>query len=615
MRRIVIALLSCLLAVAWLVVGAPAAQAAGAPITRMEIQARIGSDGLIQVTQTFDMRFSGSNDHGPYVFFTTRYEVPNDSSRWRVLRYTISQVSSPTGAPAQWKTEHRSGTLALRIGSPNRTVHGSHTYVVEYTVAGVVNPKVASSGLDEVFWNVIGTGFTVPISDVSVQFSSPTEVSHSQCWAGLKYDRPCTSHQHDGSTASYQQKMLYSGEGLAVVAGWPAGTFTAQPIYESRQASDGQLTLFPVTPLTVGGTGLLSVAAIGFFVVKGRRSRDQAYQGLAPGLRPAPGTKVPIGPAGKPLVAVQFTPPRGGGPGTLGTLLDKRADTQDVTATIVNLAVRGYLRIEQTGPSRKNFQLVRTADPVNLLPHEKAIFTDVFPGRTSVITSAQLSDRRFAATMKRGQAALYRAVTAAGFFVRDPSAARTRWLVIMVLAGVAAGLLAIWMPMGLGVWPAVPVGVFAAGAMIYYQHASPRTADGTAAYLQSLGFRQYLMTAEADQIRWEEGQDIFSRYLPYAIAFGCAAHWAAVFRELAARGVDLPQPSWYSNPYTFGDGSGFTFTDSLDSMMSSLTGFNESAAAALQAASVGSVGDSGFSSAGFSGGGGGGIGGGGGGSW
>jgi len=133
MRRIVIALLSCLLAVAWLVVGAPAAQAAGAPITRMEIQARIGSDGLIQVTQTFDMRFSGSNDHGPYVFFTTRYEVPNDSSRWRVLRYTISQVSSPTGAPAQWKTEHRSGTLALRIGSPNRTVHGSHTYVVEYT--------------------------------------------------------------------------------------------------------------------------------------------------------------------------------------------------------------------------------------------------------------------------------------------------------------------------------------------------------------------------------------------------------------------------------------------------------------------------------------------------
>ena len=53
---------------------------------------------------------------------------------------------------------------------------------------------------------------------------------------------------------------------------------------------------------------------------------------------------------------------------------------------------------------------------------------------------------------------------------------------------------------------------------------------------QSLGFRRYLATAEANQLRFEEGEDIFSRYLPYAIVFGLADRWARVFSELAAQG-------------------------------------------------------------------------------
>ena len=62
---------------------------------------------------------------------------------------------------------------------------------------------------------------------------------------------------------------------------------------------------------------------------------------------------------------------------------------------------------------------------------------------------------------------------------------------------------------------------------------------------QTNGFRRYLETAEADQIKFEEGQDIFSRYLPYAIVFGVADRWAKVFDELAASGADVAVPNWY----------------------------------------------------------------------
>ena len=63
------------------------------------------------------------------------------------------------------------------------------------------------------------------------------------------------------------------------------------------------------------------------------------------------------------------------------------------------------------------------------------------------------------------------------------------------------------------------------------------------------GFKQYLATAEASQIRFEEAQDIFSRYLPYAIVFGVADRWARVFDEVAAAaaaaGHSLDVPTWY----------------------------------------------------------------------
>ncbi len=617
MRRTVTAALASLLTLAWMLVAAPAAHAAGAPITRMDIQASLDAQGRISVTHTLDMHFTGSNDHGPYLFFTTRHEVPDDPSRWRVLRYTVQDVTSPTNAPAQWKTEARSGTLAIRIGSPNRTVRGTQTYVLRYTIDGVINPKVASSGFDEVFWNVVGKEFTSQITNLSVRIDSPSPVSQTQCWTGSNLDRPCTSNAHQSTAATYQQSSLSPGEGLTVVAGWPAGTYPVEPIYEPRSSSSSSsepVVLVPRTPWTIGGTGIATLAVGSVFWALARRQRDMTYEGLTPGLRPAPGETAATVPAGKPVVTVQFTPPEGVGPGMMGTLIDKKADLRDVTATIINLAVRGYLRVEQTGPGRKDFQLVRTGSPDGLLPHEAALFTRLFPGEATVMTSAQLQDKSFASTVQEGKTMLYQAVTASGWFTSDPSRSRTVWFVLAAVLGAVTGLTLVLPPFQRGLWVVgVPAAVAAVGALVCANRAGPRTADGTAVYLQSLGFRQYLTTAEADQIRWEEGQDIFSRYLPYAIAFDCADRWASVFRELAARGVDLPEPTWYINPYAAGHG--FGFASSVDSMMSSLTGFSESAATALQAATSGSSGGSGFSSGGFSGGGGGGIGGGGGGSW
>jgi len=85
-------------------------------------------------------------------------------------------------------------------------------------------------------------------------------------------------------------------------------------------------------------------------VAVARKGRDEQYLGVTPGLEPGVGqdqrtSRVPV--MRRPVVAVQFTPPAGLRPGQLGTLLDEQANAIDVTATIIDLAVRGFLRIEE----------------------------------------------------------------------------------------------------------------------------------------------------------------------------------------------------------------------------------------------------------------------------
>jgi uncharacterized membrane protein len=120
---------------------------------------------------------------------------------------------------------------------------------------------------------------------------------------------------------------------------------------------------------------------------------------------------------------------------------------------------------------------------------------------------------------------------------------------------------------------------------------------------QVIGFRTYLATAEAEQLRFEEGEDIFSKYLPWAIVFGLADRWQQVCAQLVAAGRINPDPYWYSGPSYYS--SGWT-AGALSSTVAST----------FDPPPTPSSSSGGGSSSGFSGGSsGGGGGGGGGGSW
>lgn len=127
----------------------------------------------------FDFDFAGTPGHGPYVTLPVRQEIEGDPEHYRSFTITDVTASSSTGAPTDVDTERDGGALAIKVGDGDQEIEGVQTYELGYTITGLVNPMVAASGQDEIFWNVIGSQWEIPLNDVSVTLTGPAAVDRS----------------------------------------------------------------------------------------------------------------------------------------------------------------------------------------------------------------------------------------------------------------------------------------------------------------------------------------------------------------------------------------------------------------------------------------------------
>ncbi|GAB3246662.1 DUF2207 domain-containing protein [Kineosporia babensis] len=585
---------------------AHAATGGGEAIASYDVTMTLAEDDSMRVEERISYDFGSAERHG----ITRDIPIEFDFDEDRTRQYPISNitVSSPSGAPADL-AEDIGSQASLRIGDEDETVSGVQEYLISYRLEGIVN---TIDDHQELYWNAIGDEWDVPIRKATATVTGPAAATEALCFRGLRGSTDtCTATvTRSGEVRFDSGGVLPAGSGLTVVTSFPAGTFpNAAPILKDKWKFTDAFALTPVSG--AGSLGVLALVGGGSLWLAARRGRDEKYLGLTPGLQPGYQQNVKVGRVSRRRdpVAVQFRPPKDMRPGELGTLIDEKAHVADVTATIIDLAVRGYLRIEEVeepGRFRKgDWNLVALTPPAErLTDYEQLLLSKIFANRNQV----RLSDLKqtFASDLQKVQSMLYHEVTRQGWFRGNPAKVRIVWGVLSILVLAAAVpiaiLLAIFTDFGL-VGVALVVG---AVVMLCCTGKMPaRTAKGTALLAQAKGFELYLTKAEAGEIRWQEQRDIFSRYLPYAIVFGVAERWAGIFDQLARGGADLDVPSWYVGAMY---GNAFNY----HAFASSVDDFSTTTSGSLSAATPSSSGGSGFSGGGFSGGGGGG---GGGGSW
>lgn len=573
-------------------------------VMRFDALYDVARDSSVTVTETIDYDFAATRHHGIQRDLVVKQR--RDDRYDRVYPLDVLSVTASPGTPAGYKVlDEPRGIKRIRIGDPDREITGRHRYVIRYRLRGVLN---GFSAHDELYWNVTGDEWLVPIEATSLRVNTPTPLTRVACFVGprgstLACDGAAGRPGESGAT--FTNTRLAPGSGMTVVVGMQpltsVGAAAPKPILQERWSFS---RAFAATFITVAVAVLLFIAAVaGVVLLVWRRGRDRRAVGSAIDMAfPDAGGAVEA----RPLLEhtetpVQFEPPDRLRPGQIGTLVDEEANALDVTATIVDLAARGYLTITEIPKhglfGKQDWTLTRTGkDADGLLGYEMKLLGGLFGDKTSV----QLSDLRnkFATKMRTVQDALYDDVVQEGWFLRRPDRVRAFWHGVGVAALVVAGgvtfLLAKFSHLGL---LGVPLVIGALALLFGARWMPSRTAKGTGVLVRAMGFRRFMAESEKERARFAERANLFSEYLPYAVMFGVTEKWAHAFAGLDGQ---VPTPSWYVSDHPF-EVAGFAHA---------VDGFSVASSGTLTS-TPGSSGGSGFGG-GSSGGGGGG---GGGGSW
>lgn len=490
---------------------ASATTAQAGKVTNDTVELELRQDGVLHVKET--VTFEGGPPTRSLVD-RTRYDDGDDR-----LYQVVNLKGDATMADA---------SIVLK---------GSGTANLEYDVKGAVTPLAAAQ---ELRWYAVG-GWSVPVEQAKVTLSGPAQLQNLSCFAGpLSSAIACTeaSMDHTGVTAEFGQQGLGAGEVLTVVVGYPTGATEGTPILERRFELSNAFTLNAVTGGALAGLVILMLGGIG--ILYWTRGRDDRVVGHESGAQ----SGVENG---------HFAPPDGVRPGQIGTLMDEQADVIDVTATIVDLAVRGYLRIDeqprQTYDAPDWMLVQMPSAPVgSLLSYERALYDAIFDGRDSVLLS-QLQGS-FGHKLGKVRDALYRDVVTQGWFARRPDSVRTRWTtlgVVLTVAGVLATVALAWFTS----YGLLGLALIIAGAALAVggQYMPAKTSKGAGVLAHTLGFREYLAGGHlGDDVPVAQRVELFSRYLPYAVIFDSVDRWARVVSSVNGNGRQADHLYWYHGP-------------------------------------------------------------------
>ncbi|HEY7625223.1 MAG TPA: DUF2207 domain-containing protein [Candidatus Limnocylindria bacterium] len=555
---------------------APAAADEGWLIERFAADITIQKDSSLHILEAIDVDFGGLQKHGIFRTIPVRYQW--DDTHLRVYQLQVRSVTDAVGKTLRYETSDQGASKVIKIGDPDRTVSGRQSYRITYDVAGAMN---AFGDHDELFWNVNGGAWDVRTQAVTAVVRAPAAPQRATCYQGpAGSDEACRFTLTAGG-AEFAATRAFAPRGqLTIVAALAKGVVT-EPAPIIARDSDNLLNWFEPLPVWLALAVLTFLGGLAFlywrWYTAGRDARERE-------------TIVP-----------EYEPPDKARPAQLGLIIDESADTKDVTATIVDLAVRGYLSIAEEPQhwlfGKKDWTLHATGKSVaDLLPYERVVYDGLFKGGEDV----KISELRthFVSSLRSAESLLYQDSAARKWFPARPDRVRQGYAGLGALVIVAGFVLIIVLGRTVGAG-LVGVAATAVGlvALPVARLMPAKTASGAELLRRTLGFRHYMEIAEKDRARFAERENIFSEYLPYAIVFGCVDKWARAFKD-----IDMTQQtsSWYVGSGPFNAGL----------LSSSLQSFSSDVGSAISS-TPGSSGGSGFSGGGAGGGGGGG----GGGSW
>jgi uncharacterized membrane protein YgcG len=430
------------------------------------------------------------------------------------------------GQQEQFTTYKENGNLVLKIGDPNKTITGKHSYKIRYLQERIINFQGNQASF---YWDVNGDQWMQSFEQVEANVSvkgKQLDASKATCYTGFKgYQRhDCSISEQNGSLNFQTSRKFLGKENMSVEIPLEGVTFTQPSI--AALAGDNLVILAGL---------LIGIAStVVAFLMWVRYGKDYHGRGI---------------------IVPEYEVPQSLTPAEIGLLADYNVDGKDVSATLVDLAVRGYVRLHDDSKkiiffTQRHFRLeLLKNDFSNLKSHEKELLEAIFTNQQvgNVIELNKLNKTSMAIALQNIKKDLSKSLTDQyGLFEKKAAKQQT----IMTLAGAAlfvgGGFLPLSGPIRAGLITGAVMFILFGVLMQRRSHA------GVEMYEKVKGLELYMKTAEADRLKMMQSVDrpyaepsktveLFEKLLPYAVALGVEKSWARQFDEILTGDID-----WYT---------------------------------------------------------------------
>lgn len=422
------------------------------------------------------------------------------------------EKDQPNQRYTQYERSSKSGYAIFKIGDPDVTIQGEYVYVIEYTLKNAIN---YFDEYDELYLNITGNGWNVPIMEARTQIKVPGEITDRVCFTG-----PVDSTLSNCSFETVSEDevkistdlQLNTFEGLTVVLKMPKGTL--------EDTTGRQRIAFLISNIGI----FLPIPFFFFF------KNILKKKGKNPKL----------------TIIRHFEPMKGMFPLLAGYVYNTKLDSKHITAEIIQLAIDGHIKIKQE--KRKNYVLEK-CDTKKEISEEsaRALYAGLFKGKDSVNTKKISSS--FYITVRDIDKKLNAKSYNEDYFDKKRKKLKGRFATFgglgLFLSFFSFGPLSYMAATG---W-AIGLILSSILSLIFSSRVDLRGKKGNEIYHELEGLKTYINTAEKDRIEFhndpEKFRGVFEKLLPYAIIFGLEKKWAGNFKDLYKE-----PPNWYEGNMT-----------------------------------------------------------------
>lgn len=493
-------------------------------------------------------------------------------------------------------------TITWKIGDPDITVRGINEYKIIYKVKNAI--RFDNNNFDELYWNLNGNFWDIETDKYSAQISFPKEVIQSNTEINL-YSGKFGNSSND--LAAYKwlnnnvllvssNQTLKTKEGITLSVTLPKDIFA--PYIPTFIEKYGQYFWFLIPIIAF-------VLCFSFWYSNGRDPKINS------------------------AIAPMFEIPENLDPLTMGIIMSSGSmKTHHITATIINLAVKGYITIEEIENksvlSKRDYALIlKKNDFKSLSFSEQQVIKHIFTlEKINETVRLPSLENNFYAALSLMRKDIYNLLIEQDIFA--PSTIKNMFFPHKIqVKSLQVQIKALIIPIAVGLYFIMDIFLMISSIFGFHaQSLSPYawisiilpipifltflflmpklTLKGAKLVLLIKGFRMYIEKAEKYRQQFNEKENIFEKFLPYAILFGLTNKWIKAMNNIYGEEyLASYHPAWYCGA-SISNFNVDSFTTSLNNLSSTMSSTFSS-----------SPSSSGSGGGGFSGGGGGGGGGGG----